>query len=108
MAEPTIEEIAKIIGRAPTDLCEDGCDAACETDGGTCICAELHSTAATVILTRFRRSEPEVLAALQTLCNAALVIDGDAYFDTAPSKAKLKQLADAIAVATDAINKATA
>lgn len=57
-AEPTVEEIAKIIGRTPTDGMDDGCDGACETDGGTCICVEMHSTAAVAIISRFRRGRP--------------------------------------------------
>lgn len=50
---PTVAEIARIIGRTPTDLDDDGCDAACLTDGGTCICEELYAPAAKKILALF-------------------------------------------------------
>lgn len=53
LGEPSVTEIARIIGRTRTDL-DDGCDASCDTDGGTCICAELYAPAARLILARFR------------------------------------------------------
>jgi hypothetical protein len=39
-----VERAAKAIGRTPTELSGDNdpCDASCETDGGTCICIDLH------------------------------------------------------------------
>lgn len=49
---------------------------------------------------------PEMLTALYRLSNSASVIDGDVYFDTAPSKAKLAQLAGDIAAASAAIKLA--
>lgn len=53
--EPTEAEIARIIGRSDTDL-SDGCDAACQTDGGTCICEELYAKAARKIIARFKEA----------------------------------------------------
>lgn len=46
-----VESVAKIIGWTPSDLAEEGCDRACQTDGGTCICAGLYRPAAEAILT---------------------------------------------------------
>lgn len=51
---PSVAEIAKLIGSTPTDL-DSGCDRACETDGGTCICAELYTPVAKLIFARFGR-----------------------------------------------------
>lgn len=51
---PTVDEIARIIGCTPTDL-DDGCDAACKTDGGTCICVELYTPAAEKIIALLAR-----------------------------------------------------
>lgn len=49
--------IAKIIGRTPNDLSEgEGCDEKCETDGGTCICAELYRPAADKIIKYLNRN----------------------------------------------------
>lgn len=50
---PTVEQIAKIIGRTPNDLCDDPCEGKCETDGGTCICVELYGLAAQRIIDLF-------------------------------------------------------
>ena len=52
---PTVIEIARIIGRTRTDL-DDGCDASCDTDGGTCICAELYAPAAKKIVALFKNT----------------------------------------------------
>lgn len=56
MTRPTVAQIAKIIGQTPNDLADEGCDAKCETDGGTCICVELYGLAAQRIVDLFNGS----------------------------------------------------
>ena len=51
------EQIAKIIGRTPSDIAEGcGCEELCDKDGGMCICAGIHLPQAQAILAHLRKA----------------------------------------------------